>query len=624
MSSKYMVGEIPLDRYCKENKLNFKTQSNRIRDYIKRYPKLSEQDAIKLAISRCGSHFTYWYNNHSLFQYCAENDKNYNSMLSRIESIKKLYPNVDNNEIVRVAIEDYSDNGIKYFYNGIPLVAYCQLHPEFNYSSILTYIRRKRIKSPNFDTQLIINSYFKEEHLSHTYHIIDGSRLREYCDNHGIVYNSILSSISKMRKNVKCKDLSDHERLKIAITKYKRPYLFYKGVSLFVYCKENDYSYNTVYNYVVKMIETNPEITYEEAIESAFSTIKRYGIKYYYNGIPLVNYCFDQQLNIYYVRDRILLLLQSENMSVDQAIEESLHYYENKKYLNNLNRIFNYLKCEKSLNEEIIKLICSYLKIDYQNVIFLKNKFTNISDIIYFIWFFYDINMDGLISVSEEKEQEVFSCANAFPSNKNDIININLNLLIGMYKANIFDTRYLIIVHQENFHYYTLIQLLNSYSITINQEDTKDIINDTNLFLLELIEKNNNNNIAMVISYIKKSIKGFIMNRLLNYINSTAKIISLNSPTYKNSNSTNERLLIDELMYKKINNLFSDEIQEIISTLDNTTKSFIYYKYYQCLPYDEIASILDMNMEQLLIFEKNILAILYENKSLKKLVKIYE
>lgn len=56
MGSKYIIDGIPLDIYCKKHELNFRTQSNRVRDYIKKHPELSEKDAIKLAISKCGVH----------------------------------------------------------------------------------------------------------------------------------------------------------------------------------------------------------------------------------------------------------------------------------------------------------------------------------------------------------------------------------------------------------------------------------------------------------------------------------------------------------------------------------------------------------------------------------------
>lgn len=96
MKSKYIIDGIPLDVYCKKHNLNFRTQSNRVRNYIKNHPELSQEEAIKLAISRCGLHHCtkYIYNSISLSEWCRNNNENYYSMVSRIESIQKSMTNI--------------------------------------------------------------------------------------------------------------------------------------------------------------------------------------------------------------------------------------------------------------------------------------------------------------------------------------------------------------------------------------------------------------------------------------------------------------------------------------------------------------------------------------------------
>ena len=625
MSSKYIVDGMPLDVYCKDHNLNFRTQSNRVRDYIKKYPELSEHDAIMLAISKCGVHFhgtKFWYGDISLAEYCREKNKNYDCMISRVENIKEQFPDIDDNEAVRIAIEDYGDKGIKYFYDGVPLVEYCQLHSEYSYSSVLTYIRRKKEKNSDLNIQEIIDSYFKIVHRQHTYHFIDGVPLMEYCDNHDIVYTSVISILSKMRNNAKYNHLNEQERLNIVLTNYKRPYLFWNGETLASYCRKNNYSYNSVYNYIMQLMKNSPTVSYKEAVESAFASIKRYGIKYYYKGFPLVQYCKEHDLREDYVRNKILYLLSS-NMILENAIEEAVNYYERKNRLNNINKIFDYLKKSKDVDPEILKQILIYLNIDYQNVLSLIDKFSSILDIVYFIWYFHDNNFDGLMNVSEVKIKEIFSSISFLSSatiDENSILQMDLGYLIGMYKANLFDTRYLIVLHQEKFHYHTLLGLMDYYGLNLNQEDKADIIKDSNLYLLELIEKNNNNNIAMVISYLTKSIKGFIFDRVLDFIKQQSNV-SIYSPVYKNKSSKSEMKLIDKIMDKKYDNPLSDEVQEVICSLDSISQSFIYYKYYECLSNQEISNILNIDLDELDIFEKSILEKLSENESLKKLVK---
>lgn len=151
------------------------------------------------------------YGNISLAEWCRQNDKSYDCMISRVESIKTSFPDINDNEATRIAVEDYSDKGIKYFYDGISLVEDCKLHPKYLYSSISSYIRRKKEKNPNLSYQEILDFYFDKTHTTHTYHFIDDVPLMEWCDNHDISYTSIIQTLAKMRKNIKYKNLSEQE-----------------------------------------------------------------------------------------------------------------------------------------------------------------------------------------------------------------------------------------------------------------------------------------------------------------------------------------------------------------------------------------------------------------------------
>ena len=97
--------------------------------------------------------------------------------------------------------------------------------------------------------------------------------------------------------------------------------------------------------------------------------------------------------------------------------------------------------------------------------------------------------------------------------------------------------------------------------------------------------------------------------------------ISLYSPIYNNKNSKNEKLLIDKITDERAVSPFSDEVKEIISSLDSESQSFIYYKYYECLSNEEISSILNIGVDEVNAFEKCILERLSLNDTLKKLVK---
>ncbi len=515
MGSKYIIDGIPLDVYCKKHELNFRTQSNRVRDYIKKHPELSEQDAIKLAISKCGVHpgTKFMYGNISLAEWCRQNDKSYDCMISRVESIKASFLDIDDNEATRIAIEDYSDKGIKYFYDGLPLVEYCRLHPEYLYSSVSLYIRRKKEKNPNLSDQEIIDSYFEIEHTTHTYHFIDDVPLMEYCDNYDITYTSIIQDLSRMRKNEKYKNLSEQERLNIAK---------------------------------------------EKAIIISKKRTER----------------------------------------------------------NNLNNIFSYLRREKNIDEKLLKDILLYLKIDYQNVIHLKDRFSNLSNTILFILYFYDKSSGDFISVSDGRVDDIFMLIKTLPNAKKEIMKIDLYLLIALYKANLLDTRYLILIHQEDFNYHTLLDILKYYGVYWEDDEKKEFIEDANLYTMELIERNNINNAGMVINYITKSIKFFFMNKVLKFMKEQNNV-SIYSPIYRDG----KLKVVDTISRKKSVGLLSDKIQDVIGSLDSVSQSFIYYKYYEQLSNMEISSILNIDLDELDAFEKSLLGRLSENESLKKLVK---
>lgn len=628
MSSKYIIDGIPLDVYCKNNNLNLRTQSNRVRNYIKANPNLSQEEAIKLALSKCGQKpgktcAKYIYKGITLAAYCEQNNKNYYSYISRIDRIKALSPNILDTEAVRIAIEDYNDNGIKYFYQNIPLFEYCEQHPKYTYSSISTYIRRKLEKNPDANTQDIINNYFKETHNPHIYHAIDGMNLQEYCQKHNFSYSTIMSRLYRMRHNIAYKNLTEENILQLALSKPQYRYLFYKGIPLYTYCKDNNFSYNSIYAFVINLVKEKPELTYEQAIELAITTIKRYGIKYYYQDIPLFEYCKKHNLRVSYIRNRILILLSLDGITLENAVTEAVKYYERKQHFYYLKRIFKYLNEFTNPDYTSLKQILTYLQIEEVNLEVLKDYFPNIRDIIYFIWYFHDNNENQLLSVSLNKAKEIFEQINSLNNIKQSkIMDIDMKILLGLYKANIMDTRYLIILHEENYIYYTLSNLETSYNLVMNKIDKEEIIDDCKIYLLELIENNNNNNIAMFISYITKSIRGFLTRKLIEYIKNR-KNISIYSEAYKQNNKTRKNSYLIEYLENKDDdhqfNPLKATIDGALNTLDDISKAFVYYKFYVCLNNEEIANILNIKITDLEFLEKSVLESLKNNDIIKSL-----
>lgn len=620
--SKYKYEGIPLREYCQTHGLNVATQRNRIKTYLNEHPEVGIDEATKIVLDRCGKVFyKYSYDGKSLAEYCREKKLPYSKMVSRVESIKEKNPELSDLEATRIAIEETNDNGIKLFYDGIPLVEYCEKHPEYKYGSVLTYLKRARKKYPDKDTQEIIDSYFLMEHQSHTYHFIDGKPLYDYCDEFGIVYSTILSSLSSLRKNPKYSSLTEQERLQIALKNYqKHVYLYYKGETLHSYCKRNDYSYNTVYNYIFKYIKENSGITLEEAMDIAFASIKRFGIKYYYDGKPLIEYCRKHDLNEWNVRNRVTDSLKNPEITVEEAVQESIQFYEKKKYFDDLRKIFSYLRENTEIDEFELKKILEFLNMDYENVIQMSKIYSNLSDTVNLIWYFHDNEDNKKLSISIDCLKKIIEDMKKLETmDDSKIIEIDIFFLIGLYKSNLFDTRYLLILHQENYHLSRIRYFLNYYALQVGLAFEEELKDSLNLLLLELIDRNCNNEAGMIVSYLQKSIDGFILNYLLQYRIELSKVISLDTPIDNSSNSR-KRVLLDKVATKEeLGDHFSGEMLELLNQLDDVEKSYILYKFQMCLPDEEIATLLKLSLEELEIFSKTVLLKLKESEGIKVL-----
>lgn len=161
MKYRYYYEGIPLSIYCRKNDINVNTITARINKKQKQNPKLTDQQVVDLVMSTRGQNTKYYYGDITLSQYCKDNDLNYYTIQSRIESLIPKYPNESLDRIVKMAVDEYAFRGVKYFYEGIPLIDYCELNPSLNYSSITTYIRRKKKKYPQKTDDEIIKEYMK-------------------------------------------------------------------------------------------------------------------------------------------------------------------------------------------------------------------------------------------------------------------------------------------------------------------------------------------------------------------------------------------------------------------------------------------------------------------------------
>lgn len=189
----------------------------------------------------------------------------------------------------------------KYFYHGIPLSQYCK-NNNINYKSILARINKlkKDSKYISFTQQEIVDKVIKA-YGTNTKYFYKGMSLRQYCLNNNIVFGSVENRINRLRTYYP--SLTDNELVGLAMEVYiNGPYkLFYKGEPLIEYCQKNPYlNYDTIRLRIRREEKINPNITsaeidklIENYVEGEYKGI----YTYYYLGIPVKQYCEENNMN---------------------------------------------------------------------------------------------------------------------------------------------------------------------------------------------------------------------------------------------------------------------------------------------------------------------------------------
>ena len=306
---KYYYNGIPLSTYCKDNGINPDTVRTRIwkKKHNKKYENYTDQEIVDMVIKTSGTGIKYMYKGKTLRQYCLENDMSISTITQRIANLKKENPDLSNDELVVLAIEGFENKNYKYFYKGVPLKEYCEKHPEINYKNLRGYILEKRTKQPDLSIEEIIEQYINSERDNIKYYY-KGTTLRQYCEENDINYSVIISNMKRNRNAEGYKDLSQEEFIERIIDQYepKEGKYFYKGMSLYEYCKQNNFSYYSVVSFIKRSIERESNKTIDELMDEGIKTIKRHQIKYYYKGIPLIEYAKENGLNANSIRAAIL------------------------------------------------------------------------------------------------------------------------------------------------------------------------------------------------------------------------------------------------------------------------------------------------------------------------------
>lgn len=153
--NKYFYEGIPLSKYCKDHDIKLSTITARIwkKKQNKKYENYTDQEIVNLVMKTRGGTTKYMYQGISLRQYCLENELNPKTIESRIHKLKNENKNLKNDDLVKLALEEFDNKNFKFFYKGIPLKQYCEEHPEINYNTIRSFINTEKAKNPTLSDE---------------------------------------------------------------------------------------------------------------------------------------------------------------------------------------------------------------------------------------------------------------------------------------------------------------------------------------------------------------------------------------------------------------------------------------------------------------------------------------
>ena len=330
--SKYFYHGIPLSKYCKDNNINISTIRARIwkKKQSKKYENYTEQEIVNMVIEAYHSAIKYMYKGMSLRQYCLANGINIGTINSRINNLKKKNKDLSNDELVILAMEEFDNQNFRFFYHGVPLKEYCESHPEINYNTIRTYVNREKEKNPELSDEELIQQYLEKEYKGIYRYYYLGIPLKQYCDENNLSYRNIIAYMNRYRNTDNFKGVSDDEFVEAIMDKYQpfEPKYLYQGLPLRVYCTRNDLSYYSVVSFVKRKLAKGSTKPIDDLIDEGIKTINRYGIIYYYKGIPLKDYAKQNDLNASSIRCAILRKQLRSEKPLQEIIDECVESYQ--------------------------------------------------------------------------------------------------------------------------------------------------------------------------------------------------------------------------------------------------------------------------------------------------------
>ena len=360
----------------------------------------------------------------------------------------------------------------------------------------------------------------------------------------------------------------------------------------------------------------------------------RYGkYKYFYCGIPLKEYCVQNNIDYDIIKHRINYLQKSnpslDDIDLEKIIRETIEKIQIKNHIKYINEIFDFLKNEELDDIQKLVHICKFLKIDYNCVIALKNMNFSYNQAINMIWYFSDnINSQDYKTITYKRIKELLSFVKQVEqSNEKNINDFELYDLIGIYKSQLYDSRNKILLLENGYIYKTIQLLCSSYEIKINNNNYEDFYSEIKLNILNAIEKSNLNTVGQIIKYIDLNVKGYFRLYLKKYKKDFNELILDDAKFIRDKDTKDSKKRIDFIADKTNQDtelkesLFSSNMKKALSALPKEDIQFIILKFQENYTDYELSEYFKVTIDDINQRETNILSTLKKNPNVKVLKK---
>lgn len=464
-----------------------------------------------------------------------------------------------------------------YYYDGISLKKYCK-NNDISYPKILNRIKQITNNHPDYDIDKVISFALSSSFNSSKYYY-KGVLLIRYCEDNNLNYDTIRKRIYTLKNRYPNTSLDDVNIVKFVIEEYKdfRKY-YYNGMTLYRYCIINKISYHTVIDRIYKLL--NDGYSIEECIEKSINDDFSNN-KYYYNGIPITEYCrlndLDYNKMISYLKN--LNLVDKKNIS-----DELINRFTYKCKLRDIKYFFrNY----DNLDNITINKYIDILEIDRESIKYLISNNFNLKQAINFIWYF------GVYDEKYKINNEIFD----YYTNFNYQEKFDLKELIGLYKSGVKDTREE--MYRDCFFNVRKVksEIFKKYP-GIYSSDLEEELNDIgDCTLMEIFENNCCNEKGQILNYLMIILRYKMYEYIKDYFNNK------------------KTKVLDNL--EKVD-YYEDSFSTITVDLPKDLRNILTLKFVYLYDFYDISRILKISFDE--VVEKYNLAIKYLRDDKKVLV----